>query len=47
MKGCVATIETLAFTWDKLGYHWRLFFAGGGGMPLEAFKQRNDFSERF
>lgn len=29
MKGCVATIETLAFTWDELGCHWRLFFGGG------------------
>lgn len=40
VKGCVATIKTLAFTWDELGCHWRLFL--GGGMPLEAFKQRND-----
>lgn len=37
MKGCVATIETLAFTWDKLGYHWRLFFAGGGGDAIGGF----------
>ena len=28
VKGCVATIETLAFTWDELGFHWRLLSKG-------------------